>query len=78
MIVKGIVSAIDAEAKTVSVILPEYNNTVTRPIKSYPEEAVGLLSVNDLVLVIIFNNDFNDCIVWGANNTVVNYENMKF
>lgn len=63
MIVKGLVSAIDAEAKTISVILPEYNNAVTRPIKAYREEIFNSLKINDFVLVIVFNNDFNDCMV---------------
>ena len=63
MIVKGIVSAIDLDAKTVSVILPEYNNITTRPIKAYREEIISSLKVNDFVLVAIFNEDFNDCMV---------------
>ena len=63
MIVKGIVSAINTDAKTISVILPEYNNVVTRPIKAYREEIFSTLKVNDLVLVAIFNDDFNDCMV---------------
>lgn len=63
MIVKGIVSAVNAKAKTVSVILPEYENIVTRPIKAYREEIFDTLKVDDFVLVLIFNNDFNDCIV---------------
>lgn len=63
MIVKGIVSAVNTEEKTVSVILPEYNNAVTRPVKVYNEDFINDLSVNDFVLVVVFNNDFNDCIV---------------
>lgn len=63
MIVKGIVSAIDTEAKAISVILPEYNNVVTRPIKVYQDNFFDSLKVNDFVLVAVFNNDFNDCIV---------------
>lgn len=63
MIVKGIVSAIDSEAKTISVILPEYNNVVTRPIKVYQDKSFRSLKVNDFVLVVVFNNDFNDCLI---------------
>ena len=63
MIVKGIVSAINTEAKTISVILPEYNGAVTRPIKAYREEIFDNLKVDDFVLVVVFNDDFNDCMV---------------
>ncbi len=63
MIVKGIVSSIDNDTKTVSVILPEYNNVVTRPIKAYREGILESLKVDDFVLVVIFNQDFNDCII---------------
>lgn len=63
MIVKGIVSAINADAKLLSVILPEYNNIVTRPIKAYRDDIFGTLKVNDFVLVVVFNEDFNDCMV---------------
>lgn len=61
MIVKGIVSAIDTEAKSIAVILPEYGNIVTKPFKTY--RWVDTLKVNDFVLVVVFNNDFNDCII---------------
>ena len=63
MIVKGIISAINLEDKTASVILPEYNNIVTRPIKAYRENAIDSLKANDFVLVVVFNNDFNDCLI---------------
>ena len=63
MIVKGIVSAIDTEAETLSVILPEYGDIVTRPIKAYPPDRIHALGVNDIVLVVVFNNDFNDLMV---------------
>lgn len=62
MIVKGIVSAVNTEAQTVDVILPEYGGIVTRPIKSYRTE-ISSLKVNDFVLVIAFNEDLNDCII---------------
>lgn len=63
MIVKGIVSAININDRTISVILPEYNNVVTRPIKAYRDDIFSTLKVNDFVLVVIFNDDFNDCMV---------------
>lgn len=63
MIVKGIISAIYPDSKTMSVILPEYDNVVTRPIKVYRERIFRKAKVNDLVLVVIFNDDFNDCMV---------------
>lgn len=62
MIVKGIVSAINIDDKAASIILPEYG-VVTRPIKAYREDIFTTLKVDDFVLVVIFNNDFNDCII---------------
>lgn len=62
MIIKGIVSAIYNEDKTVSVILPEYG-VVTRPIKVYQDNSFASLKVDDFVLVVVFNNDFNDCLI---------------
>lgn len=63
MIVKGIVSAIDVEANTVDVILPEYGGIVTRPTKLYGMQTVRHLNVNEFVMVVVFNNDFNDCMI---------------
>ena len=63
MIVKGIVSAIDTEAKTIDVILPEYNDIVASEVKVYREDIISSLQINDLVLVVVFNNDFSDCLV---------------
>lgn len=62
MIVKGIVSAINTEDETISVILPEYG-IVTRPIKAYRKDILATLKVDDFVLVVVFNNDFNDCMI---------------
>lgn len=62
MIVKGIVSAINNDDKTISVILPEYG-VVTRPLKVYQDNSFESLKVDDFVLVIVFNNDFNDCLI---------------
>lgn len=78
MIVKGIVSAIDTEANAVSVILPEYDNVVTRPIKAYRDGDVSTLAVNDFVLVVVFNDDFNDCMVLLSSGGYVNYEEVQF
>ena len=63
MLVKGIVSSIDTDANTIDVILPEYNNVVVRPLKIYREEIINTLKVNDFVVVAVFNDDFNDCII---------------
>lgn len=73
MIVKGIVSAIYNDDKTLSVILPEYN-VVTRPIKVYQEDIIDTLKVDDFVLVVVFNDDFNDCMVLG-NSASAKYPN---
>lgn len=63
MIVKGLVSAIDTEKGIVDVILPECNGVVVRPSKLYHEEKLQTLKINDFVLVVVFNNDYNDCII---------------
>ena len=63
MIIKGVVSAVDATNKTVDVILPEYDNVVTRPFKCYREGVLETLKVNDFVLVVVFNDDLNDCMI---------------
>lgn len=63
MIIKGIVSSIDAESKKISVILPEHGNVATGPVRVYQEESINNLSVNDFVLVVVFNDDFNDLMV---------------
>ena len=63
MIVKGIISTINREKGEVEVILPEYNSVVVKPFKLYREGMISTLHVNDFVVVAVFNNDFNDCIV---------------
>lgn len=60
MLVKGIVSAIYPEEKRLSVILPEYDNMTTKPLKIYGSVDVTKFSVNDFVIVVVFNSDFND------------------
>lgn len=62
MVVKGIVSAINNDK--VTVILPEYNNITTGYLPVYANSGIENLKVNDFVLVIFFNNDFNDGIVF--------------
>lgn len=76
MIVKGIVSSIDTEAKTVSVILPEYGDIVTKPIKVYGMNTVRHLHINEFVLVVVFNNDFNDCMILMPFQTAENGESL--
>lgn len=63
MLVKGKISAIYAEEKKLSVILPEYNNLTTNPLKVYGNSDMNNFAVNDFVVVAVFNNDFNDAIV---------------
>lgn len=63
MIVKGIISAIYSEEKKISVILPEYDNLTTAPLQIYGNASMENFAVNDFVLVVVFNNDFNDGIV---------------
>ena len=63
MVVKGIVSAVNPEAKTADIILPEYGNITTRPLKAYREEIFETLKVNDFVILAVFNDDINDCMI---------------
>lgn len=63
MIAKGIVSAIDIARNTVTVILPEYD-VVTTPLKVYGNQGLSNLKVNDFVVVIFFNDNFSDGLVF--------------
>lgn len=63
MIVKGIVSAIYAEEKKLSVILPEHDNITTNPLPIYGNPDMDDYAVNDFVMVVAFNNDFTDGMV---------------
>ena len=63
MIVKGIVSAIYSDEMKVSVILPEYNNITTNPLPIYGKPDMKEFAVNDFVVVLVFNNNFNDAMV---------------
>lgn len=63
MIVKGIISSINETEKTAEVILPEYENAVTKPLRFYHENDLENISVGDFVLVAVLNNDFNDCLI---------------
>ena len=76
MIVKGIVSAIDVKTNSLTVILPEYGNIVTKPIKAYG--GLGTLKVNDFVLVVVFNNDFNDCLAISPFVNIPNGDNVSY
>lgn len=63
MIVKGIVSAVYPAEGKISVILPEYDNMTTQPLSVYGNRDLASFSVNDFVLVVIFNNDFSDSLI---------------
>lgn len=78
MIVKGLVSAINTEKKTVDVILPEYSNIVTRPLKVYGENFIEKLKVNDFVMVVVFNDDFNDCMVLPPPSNIPDGDNISY
>lgn len=63
MLVKGIVSAIYADEKKISVILPEYDNVVTQPLPIYGDFNTSNFEINDFVVVFAFNDDLNDLII---------------
>ena len=73
MIVKGIISAVYAEEEKLSVILPEYDNMVTAPLKIYGSNPdMESYKVNDFVMVVMFNDDFNDGLVLAEASGIVN------
>ena len=63
MIAKGIISAIYKSDKKLSVILPEYDNMTTAPLAIYGDANMSDYAINDFVVVLVFNNDFNDLMV---------------
>lgn len=69
MLVKGIVSAVYAEEKKISVILPEFYNLTTVPLQIYGDTNIGDYSVNDFVVVLVFNDDFSDAMVLSKYDT---------
>ena len=62
MIVKGIVSSYDEVNNKAEVYLPEYD-IVTKPLSIYVNYQSGNVTVGKNVLVVVFNNDFNDCLI---------------
>lgn len=71
MIVKGIISAIYAEQEKLSVILPEYDNATTPPLPIYGDTDISKYSVNEFVIIIMFNQDFSDGIVLDKHRDIV-------
>lgn len=63
MIIKGIISSKDITKRTAEIILPEYNNVVTRGLKFYHDEDFDNCDIGGFVLVAVLNNDFNDLII---------------
>lgn len=64
MIAKGIISAIDAKANKVSVILPEYDGIVSAPLGVYGSVDIASLNINDFVMVVFFNDNLSDGLVF--------------
>ena len=63
MIIKGIVSAVHKDINKVEVILPEYNGVVTEALRVYGGGDVESFKVNDFVMVVIFNGNYNDGVI---------------
>ena len=63
MIVKGIISAIYEDQKKLSVILPEHDNMTTPPLQIYGTPNMSDYSINEFVVVLVFNGDFSDAMV---------------
>ena len=63
MILKGLISSLNTADKTAEVILPEYDDAVTKPLRFYHEADFEGKAIGDFVLIAVLNNDFNDCII---------------
>lgn len=63
MLAKGIISAIYEDQKKISVILPEYDNMTTQPLPIYGTPNMSNFAINEFVVVLVFNGDFNDAMV---------------
>ena len=68
MIVKGIISAIYADEKKLSVILPEYDNVTTNPLEVYGNVEMTNFKINEFVIVGMFNDAFGDGIVLSSSS----------
>lgn len=63
MILKGFISSKDENNNTAEVILPEYDNVVTAPLKLYNRSAKSL-NIGDFVIVALFDeNDLCDGVI---------------
>lgn len=63
MVLKGFISAINEYDNTAEVILPEYGNVVTAPLKLYNRSAKSL-NIGDFVIVAMFDdNDLCDGVI---------------
>lgn len=55
MILKGFISSKNENDNTAEVILPEYDNVVTSPLKLYNRSAKSL-NIGDFVVVVTFDD----------------------
>ena len=76
MIVKGIISAIYADEKKLSVILPEYDNVTTNPLEVYGDADMTNFKIKEFVIVGMFNNEFGDGIVLSSSSGTVNVSSI--
>lgn len=63
MILKGLVSSIDQKENKAEITLPEYENQVTKPLSIYGGISVKHLTLGEMVIVMLFNNNFDDGII---------------
>ena len=63
MIIKGIVSSKDTTTRKAEIILPEYENVVTKPLSFYHDSDFEMCKIGGFVLVAVLNEDFNDMII---------------
>lgn len=65
MLIKALISSVDAEAGTAELILPEYDNAVTGPIPFYHWDYYKQMEnlIGRFVVLAVFGNDWNDGVI---------------
>ena len=66
MLIKALISAVDAANATAELILPEYDNAVTGPIPFYRRQIDAQRAqelVGKFVVLAVFGDDWNDGVI---------------
>lgn len=62
MLLKGIISAVHTEDNTAEVLLPEYADAVTAPLKAY-NRTLTMEAVGSFAVVAVFGTDWNNGVI---------------